>query len=102
MPERESEANARKLAFLQVDLTAMKQEIASRSGMQERAIALYFASLALLVGTMSDLDPMLSIAAAWVASWLALNFWAREALEINRLGGCIRDPRASRPPPALP
>jgi hypothetical protein len=92
MTQDVSKNDAEKLTFLRTDLSALKSEIARRSGLQERALVLYLAVVAFAVSRVAASDGVLPmIPAVWVSAWLATAFWTRENLEIARLSGVVRD-----------
>ena len=80
------------LNFMRSELSSLKAEIARRSALQERALALYLAVLAFATLRLQSSDGLLlTVPAVWLAAWLASNFWVREDHEIGRLAGLIRD-----------
>jgi hypothetical protein len=82
----------RELDFLLADFSALKAEIARRSGLRRVALALYLALVAAVVASLPKSKNLsLSTAALWVGGLIALLFWCRENLEIARLGRLIRD-----------
>jgi len=96
-----SRAEAERLTFLRADLSSLKGEIARRSGLQERALALYLVVVAFAILRVLSTEGLLFIVpSVWVAAWLAANFWTREHLEIARLAGLLRD-RVAAPAAAL-
>jgi len=90
MGEGIKESDSRRLDFLLADYGKTKDEIARRSGLQERAIALYFAVVAYAVIQVGAVE-VLSVTVTWVAGWLALAYYVREHAEIGRLGKLIRE-----------
>jgi len=87
-----SRNEAERLTFLRTDLNFLKSEIARRSGLQERALALYLAVVAFATIRVAAAEGLLlAVPAVWTAAWLTTVFWAREHLEIVRLAGVVRD-----------
>jgi len=84
------DVDAHRLSFLLADFEKSKDEIARRSGLQERALAMYFAVVAYAVLQVGPGD-VVAATATWVAAWLALAYYVREHLEIARLGSLVRD-----------
>ena len=88
------------LVCLLADFTSLKAEIARRSNLQRVALAAYIAVYAWLFPQLtSNRVTSISITGLWIAGTMALLFYAREGLEIRRLGGLIRErvaPQAAR------
>lgn len=79
------------LDYLIADFAAIKAEIARRSTLQRVVLAGYFAVLALVFQQATSLTLSAPwIVALWAASALGFQFYAREGLEIARLGTVIR------------
>ena len=79
------------LDYLIADFAAVKAEVARRSTLQRVVLAGYLALLALVF--QHSASTMLSstwIVALWAAAALGFQFYAREGLEIDRLGTVIR------------
>jgi len=96
-----SRAEAERLMFLRADLSSLKSEIARRSGLQDRALALYLVVVAFATLRVASSEGLLVIVpSVWVAAWLATNFLTREQLEIARLSSLLRD-KVAKPAAAL-
>jgi len=80
----------KQLDFLLADFTATKAEIGRRSTLQRAALAAYLAVVAVAFQGAATVDERWLIA-LWIASALAFQFYARESLEIDRLGIVIRE-----------
>lgn len=80
------------LDYLLADFAAIKAEIGRRSTLQRAVLVAYVAVLAVeFQRAASSTLSTLWIVALWAASALAFQFYAREALEIARLGTVIRE-----------
>ena len=85
-----TDSQGRQVDFLLADFAAIKAEIDRRSTLQRFVLLGYLAIWALLV----QQSPSFSFAGpwvvtVWVAAALSFQFYAREGLEISRLGGVI-------------
>lgn len=93
-PDRLTERISRQqkhLDYLIADFAAIKAEIARRSTLQRVVLAGYFAVLALVFQQAVSLTLLAPwIVALWAASAFGFQFYAREGLEIARLGAVIR------------
>jgi hypothetical protein len=87
-----NEQTVKHLDCLIKDFEVIKSEIARRSNLQRIVLAAYFAVLAFTFQKATQ-PPLESIwvMVIWVVSFLALQFYCREGLEIVRLSGIIRD-----------
>ena len=80
------------LDFLRADFTSLKAEIARRSNLQRIAFAVFIAVVA-YIGKQVESNQVTAplLLGLWFASALTLQFYAREDLEIRRLGHIINE-----------
>ena len=82
---------SRHLDYLLADYSAIKAEIARRSNLQRVVLGAFVAVLAVVFQQAATVGvSSLWVASLWASSALALQFYAREGLEIARLAALIR------------
>lgn len=80
------------LEYLRADIALTKAEIARRSNLQRVVIATYIAVIAVVgKGAASGELAAPLLVGLWVSGALAIQFYTREALEIDRLGSIIQE-----------
>ena len=80
------------LEYLRADIESIKAEIARRSNLQRIVFATYIAVIAVVgqgVASRELAAPLL--VGLWVSGALAIQFYAREGIEIDRLGSIIQE-----------
>ncbi len=77
------------LEYLLADIGSVKAEIARRSNLQRVVLATYIAVIAVVWKEAALSAPLL--VGLWISGALALQFYAREGLEIRRLGVIVRE-----------
>ena len=86
-----TDSQQRQMDFLLADFAAIKAEINRRSTLQRVVLFGYVALWALVIQQAPSFSvPGLWIVTVWVAAVLGFQFYARERLEISRLGGVIK------------